>query len=185
MGRIGITIKAGGCITSHSTGPRDARPVNSGVIQNMKLFLNLLFLAFFACPTALMAQQHVEIDMERINPFVFGKNSWDDPGIIVADLKGKYLGKVFLSDIQGKVNLRIAVCNDNDAKAKLEVSAAIFENRSDLVWSVERSKYEFPSNTCPAVIGFNLFNGNDHYNYLKTTDLKFPIRLVLEFSEDE
>ena len=151
------------------------------VIQNTNLFSNFLLLLFLLHPVQSVAQQRVELEIERINPFVFGKRY--DPSIMVADLKGKYLREVMLSDIQGEVNLQIYVCNKTDRTAKVEVSAALHGNNGDLVWKDE-TKFDFPANNCQSVIGFSVYKDNDPPNYLKTMDLQFPIMLVIEFSEE-
>ena len=104
--------------------------------------------------------------------------------MIVGDLKGKYLGKVLVGDIRGKLSLYLLACNGSDTEANVEISAMLHDSSGSKLWSSASSVYSFQPKKCPTGFGYVLY-GEDYDKGILVSELVFPIQLVITYNEPE
>ena len=149
----------------------------------MKLVLNFILCMVIAASVC-ASEVRFEVSINSVSPYIFGKPVWENTQMIVGDLKGKYLGKVMVGDIRGKLSLHLLACNESDTEANVEISATLNDSNGSRLWSSASSVYSFQPNKCPTGFGYVLY-GDDYDKGLQISELVFPIQLVITYNEHE
>ena len=149
----------------------------------MKFLLGSLLLTFFLLPQPTLAGQSATFFIQKVNPFIFGKGTSSDQSYVVGDLGGKFLGQVLISDVRGRLNFRISVCNKSQLPGIVAISAAIADVSGEVLWSVKDTEFDVPGGNYQKFIGFNVYRPGNYDAGLVISELKLPIKLSIAFTE--